>query len=117
MKFCPVCNYMLYIKSDPQTLSYECRNCGHAEKDEKGGLILEMNVGQKSTESYKIILNEFTKYDPTLPHIKVLKCPNEACPTNKGAKERDIIYQRHDRENMKYTYICNVCDFTWRSRS
>lgn len=117
MKFCPYDKNMLIISQNPNVLSYVCRTCGHTETDDKGGLILEMNVQQRSSEGYKILLNEFTKYDPTLPHMKTIKCPSGDCPTNKGEKERDIIYMKYDPVNLKYIYICNVCDHQWRSRS
>jgi DNA-directed RNA polymerase subunit M/transcription elongation factor TFIIS len=117
MKFCPLCRNYLYHDVEPNVLTYLCRNCGYKEQDEKGGLILEMNVQQRASEGYKILLNEFTKYDPTLPHIRSIKCPNEVCATNKGTQEKDVIYMKYDPVNLKYIYICNVCDQQWRSRT
>lgn len=107
----------MYLDTETNNLTRLCRNCGYKEQDEKGGLILETHVQQRSSEGYKIMLNEFTKYDPTLPHMKTIKCPNGKCASNGGAVEKDVIYIKYDPTNMKYLYICNVCDQQWRSRS
>ena len=88
--FCPTCKYYLYLDQvgpravlplpagpiarvgplepdgpDGNTLRRICRNCGYQE-DKKGGLILEFDLKEKISEGYKILMNEFTKYDPTL---------------------------------------------------
>jgi DNA-directed RNA polymerase subunit M/transcription elongation factor TFIIS len=93
-----------------------CRNCGHTEKEKKG-LVMETIIQGRSSESYKVFLNEFTKEDPRLPHVKNLKCPNESCASRKGQAESDVIYIKYDSANMKYLYICTVCDTNWKSRS
>lgn len=95
-----------------------CRNCGHTQ-DEKKGLVMETIIQEKASETYRVFLNEFTKEDPRLPHIKTLLCPNAECPSRKGKAESDVIYIKYDTINMKYLYICNVpgCNAKWRSRS
>lgn len=126
IKFCPVCRYYLYstVTLDPADTSKQelvrlCRNCGFREKDEKGGLVMEMMIQESASEGYKILLNEFTRRDPRLPHLrKNIKCPDPACPSNHGRAETDIIYIKYDPVNLLYLYICNVdgCGFRWRSR-
>lgn len=118
MKFCSVCDNYLYLNTTANSLIRECRTCGEKVTEEKGGLILETHVQQRANEGYKILLNEFTKFDPTLPHLKTMKCPNGGCNSNKpsGAADKDVIYIKYDKENMKYLYICTVCDKEWRSR-
>jgi len=98
------------------TLTRICRCCGYKEADTKGGLVLEMDLQEKTSEGYKVLINEFTTRDPTLPHIKTVKCPNEECKSNKGS-DRDVIYLKYDSEHMKYLYICNVCDTQWRTKT
>ena len=93
-----------------------CRNCGFKE-DNNGGLILEIDLKEKTSEGYKILMNEFTKQDPTLPHVNTIKCPNNGCNTNVSGKEKDVIYLKYDAINMKFLYICNVCDTQWRSKA
>jgi len=120
---CPVCDYYMPLVQDPQaTVKYHgefyrmCKNCGHTESEKKG-LIMETIVQGNSSESYKIFLNEFTKEDPRLPHVKNLQCPNTQCATHSKSVEPDVIYIKYDSANMKYLYICTVCNTQWRSRS
>jgi predicted NAD-dependent protein-ADP-ribosyltransferase YbiA (DUF1768 family)/DNA-directed RNA polymerase subunit M/transcription elongation factor TFIIS len=121
IRLCPECNYYLYLVMDnveQNTLVRKCRNCGYNEVDTQGGLVMEMIVQEKSSESYKIQLNEFTHRDPCLPHLrKDISCPNPACGSNQGKQEPDVIYMKYDPVNMLYIYICNVdgCGTTWRS--
>ena len=124
MKFCPTCKYYLYLKSgyqneDPtaqKQLTRQCVNCGYSEVDTKGGLISETLVQQKSSEAFKIMINEFTRQDNTLPHIKMIPCPKTTCPSNEGT-ERDVIYMTYDAGGKKNLYLCNVCGEQWKSRS
>jgi DNA-directed RNA polymerase subunit M/transcription elongation factor TFIIS len=127
--FCPKCKYYLYldqvdVKSEDEsskklekTLRRICRNCGYQHQDQQGGLILEIDLKEKTSEGYKILMNEFTKNDPTLPHVNTIKCPNPGCETNTSGKEKDVIYIKYDAVNMKFLYICNVCDAQWRSKA
>ncbi len=118
MKFCPICRNYLDHKIQDKTLNRECRSCGYTEEDKEGGLVMETIIQERASESYKILLNEFTRLDPTLPHTKEIKCPNSNCPSNKG-QEGDVILIKYDKENLKFIYICNKddCGKTWRSRS
>jgi predicted NAD-dependent protein-ADP-ribosyltransferase YbiA (DUF1768 family) len=131
VRFCPVCKYYLYLQVTPRdaasatgggeeqstSLVRLCRNCGFKEEDTKGGLVMEMMVKERAAESYKILLNEFTRRDPRLPHIRgSIKCPDPACESNSGAVPSDVIYIKHDPVNLLYLYICDVCGVTWRSR-
>ena len=118
MKFCPKCDYKLsMLIGEKAALTLNCINCGHSEKETEGGLIVETNLQESTGEGYKILVNEFTRKDPTLPHVKNIKCPTETCPTNAAGQERDVILIKYDDKNMKYIYICNVCGGEWRSRS
>jgi DNA-directed RNA polymerase subunit M/transcription elongation factor TFIIS len=126
--FCKVCRYYLYLEqtveedekadkdSQQMQLRRICRNCGYQEVMD-GGLILEIDLKEKTSEGYKILMNEFTKDDPTLPHVHSLTCPNDSCESNTTEKEADIIYLKYDVVNMKYLYICNLCDTRWRSKT
>jgi len=115
--FCPTCRYYLYLDQNDTTLRRICRNCGYQEEDKKGGLILELDLKEKTSEGYKILMNEFTQKDPTLPHVNTIKCPNAQCDSNAGSKEKDVIYLKYDAVNLKFLYICNVCEAHWRSKA
>jgi len=120
LRYCPVCENYLYMQVDAesQELRRVCRKCGFKEEDAKGGLVMEMMIQQKSSEGYKILLNEFTRKDPRLPHIrKNITCPNTVCDSNKGGKEPDVIYIKYDVVNLMYLYICDICGEQWHSRS
>jgi len=99
-------------------LTLTCNNCGYNEVNEEGGLIMETDLQEKTAEGYKILLNEFTRSDPTLPHTDIIKCPNPECGSNKGGATRDIIFMKYDQVNLKFLYLCNVkgCGHQWRSK-
>jgi predicted NAD-dependent protein-ADP-ribosyltransferase YbiA (DUF1768 family)/DNA-directed RNA polymerase subunit M/transcription elongation factor TFIIS len=117
LKFCPTCRGYLFLKSTPDALVRLCRKCGYSETEQKGGLVMEMMVQERSSEAYKILINEFTRKDPTLAHIRgPIKCPSAACETNTAGRPRDVIPIRWDEKKLRYLYICDVCGFQWRSR-
>ena len=115
IRFCPTCRYYLFLQASTNTLQRLCRNCGYTETDEKGGLVMEQS--SETSEGYKILVNEFTRYDVRLPHIvKTLRCPEPVCKSNQGSAESDILYIKYDPANLKYLYICTSCGFQWTSR-
>jgi DNA-directed RNA polymerase subunit M/transcription elongation factor TFIIS len=119
IRLCPTCDYYLYtqVEGEEKVLNRVCRMCGYKETDTTGGLVMEMLVQQKAAQGYKILINEYTQKDPTLPHIrKNMKCPNPACDSNHGV-DPDIIYLKYDNVNLLYIYICNIpgCGFRWES--
>ena len=118
MKVCDVCKNVYIMRLQPTgKLFWECLTCGITEEQKGGCLLMETLVQERSSEGYKILLNEFTRQDPTLPHVRNIKCPKETCESNTGSEEKDVIYIKYDPVNMKYMYICNVCGEAWRSRS
>ena len=151
MNFCPKCENYLYLEEGSEEaikttvigavmltqqvlegsykknyfLNRRCRTCGYTEIDTKGGLVNETIVQERASEGYKILLNEFTRQDPTLPHVNTLPCPNTTGDATTGkpkcesysGKPRDVIVIKYDAQNMKFLYICNVCGEQWRSRS
>ena len=119
MRFCPKCDYYLYLDTMGGVLKRICKLCSYSENDTEGGCVMETVVQERSSEGYKILVNEFTSEDPTLPHVNTLPCPNTACPTNSAGTKppRDVIIIKFDAQNMKFLYICNVCNQLWKSRS
>jgi len=117
MKVCPTCQnmYVMKLQADGKLL-WRCLSCGIEEEQVGGCLLMETLVQERSSEGYRILLNEFTRQDTTLPHTKSIKCSREGCASNGNGTERDIIYIKYDAVNMKYLYICNVCGESWRSR-
>jgi DNA-directed RNA polymerase subunit M/transcription elongation factor TFIIS len=124
MHFCSNCDNMYYLKlasDEGNELIYYCRKCGNEETSigNESVVVSTTNIKQKEQKFHHII-NEYTKYDPTLPRISNIKCPNISCLSNKEKedpefKENEIIYMRYDTENMKYVYICSNCDTIWKN--
>jgi DNA-directed RNA polymerase subunit M/transcription elongation factor TFIIS len=123
IKFCKDCGYYLVLRiGQPNAEGHSdlfrvCNTCGYQEQEEKGGLITEIKLQEKVAEGYKILMNEFTHLDPTLPHVHNIKCPNEECLTNNGQAKPDVIYMKYDLVNLKFLYICTVCKQNWKSRT
>jgi hypothetical protein len=107
---------------DMDRLVYSCRVCGHEDENFIGACVLNIQYDNKSADStnYQNIVNRYTKFDPTLPHIEI-PCPNEECKTNKNndptakAAYTDALYIRYDNIQMKHLYLCTTCDFIWKT--
>lgn len=133
MRFCTNCDNVLYTSlsdEDGNSLIYYCRNCGSKDTSSQEEMVVVMNTNLKKTQmNFSSFINEYTKFDPTLPRL-MKKCPNENCATNKhgggggggdaasaaegGAKKDDekseTLYLRYDDNELKYLYMCTVCD-------
>jgi hypothetical protein len=73
---------------------------------------------KKGEQKFNHIINQYTKFDPTLPRIYNIPCPNKECKSNIGNSEKtptEIIYLRYDDDNLKYLYICCICDTIWKT--
>ena len=114
-KTCPNCRYYLHAVVEDNKLVRKCKSCGITEED-KGGLIMESYIKEKSSDSWKIEINEFTRQDPTLPYLRDLKCPNTNCSSNKGTSQKKIYLIKYDNENLKFVYVCDNCEQTWTTR-
>jgi len=130
MKFCTECQNMYYIKinsEDGNSLIYYCRFCGHEDNEPaENGVVVLRTEYKKSEQQFSHMINRYIKYDNTLPRITNMKCPNENCNIHKEAKsqgdhkeaksqEPSVIYLRYDEDNMKYLYICENCNTTWKT--
>ena len=111
--------------SGSSSLVHYCRNCGHREPVREEICVSKLQI-KSTAQNYGNIINRYTKLDPTLPRIGHVKCPNALCASNpqtsdsssgsgsgSGSVPREVIYIRYDEENMKYVYLCAVCDALW----
>ncbi len=119
MHFCNVCDNMYYIRVDEDSgskLIYYCRKCGNEDSliSDKNACVLKTNVNTVET-SIDYVVNEYTKYDPTLPRFNSILCPNADCQTNTKDAPREIIYIRYDEVELKYIYLCSTCDTSWKT--
>ena len=122
---------------------YYCRNCGYEDitLNIMGGCIVEREYSQEY-QVIKHLVNQYTKYDVTLPRMHHLLCPNGACESNlhkkraleqeekrgagatgaghddddSAAQKHEVIYLRYDEKKMKYLYICCTCNATWKNK-
>ena len=133
MHFCPKCGNMFYLRlikdeeTDDDLLIYYCRNCGHEDKSLSTNMnnLYVSKTDIEVTASYKNKINKYTKLDPTLPRINTIDCPNSECACNKmieskdgsyPEQEKEILYIRYDDKNMKYVYLCAICDTVWETK-
>jgi DNA-directed RNA polymerase subunit M/transcription elongation factor TFIIS len=124
IQFCKICDNKYYHKlteDDEEALVYYCRVCGNQEDNIGGSCVLNIQYDNTNTNTnYEQIVNKYTKYDPTLPHIHI-PCPNDECKSNKtNAVEQknnttDAVYIRYDHVNMKHLYMCTACDHLWKT--
>jgi hypothetical protein len=110
---------MLFLQNEETALQLLCRHCGFKEpmkpKSAEDALILETTFATTKAKQTTSAINEYTKLDPTLPHLKTISCPNQACPSQSDPALRDILYVKTDAKNLKYQYCCTVCDTEWAS--
>tara|TARA_B100001173_G_scaffold160292_1_gene138670 strand:- start:63 stop:464 length:402 start_codon:yes stop_codon:yes gene_type:complete len=132
MHFCPKCGNMYYLqlkKDDEDKLIYYCRNCGNEDESLVANLnnLYVSKTDIKKEMNYKTSINKYTKLDPTLPRISNIDCPNPDCDCNKMQEEskgneiplaeKEILYIRYDDSNMKFVYLCAICDTVWNTQS
>jgi len=120
MHFCNKCENMLYIRileEDSNSLVYYCRNCGDSDKlIDKNNICVSRTEFVAQEKAYINDINQYTKYDPTLPRTNTIRCPNQACESNTNQEsKREVIYLRYDDKNMKYIYMCTICDTIWKT--
>ena len=125
MNFCVKCENMYYLKlskENPDKLIYYCRKCGHVDENmlnNEGIICVSKTHIKKTKQTFNNIINEYTKLDPTLPRINNVKCPNADCESNnqetKDGRDNEIIFLRYDNDNMKYIYLCNTCNYSWKN--
>ncbi len=135
--------YIKINGEDANTLVYYCRFCGHEDNEPtESGVVVLRTEYKKTEQQFSHMVNRYIKHDPTLPRISNVKCPNESCTSNHSAAtsnhsaatsnhgprdkasgdkahsdktESSVIYLRYDDNNMKYLYICEDCDTTWKT--
>jgi DNA-directed RNA polymerase subunit M/transcription elongation factor TFIIS len=119
MEFCPVCNNMLYIKAAPleedelPAVIFHCKNClfERRQQDREKCLCVSVTT-QNDKNMYSIYMNPYLSYDPTIPRVDNIPCPNTAC-TKPSDKKQNVMYLKYDAVNMKYLYHCTYCQHFW----
>jgi DNA-directed RNA polymerase subunit M/transcription elongation factor TFIIS len=127
MKFCPDCkNYLfLKIKNENATVTfiYNCRNCGYTESNTNTDVssMKQQSVYNNPENIDKVRYyagkKELLRYDPTMPHIDNIPCPNTECSSHKEPGTNDVIYLTLDKIKLQMLYICNNCITHWTNKS
>ena len=112
MKFCSLCDNMLYMRSDDNvSLTYYCKNCNFSTVEKGDALsvpITDTVYGAKST--LNIDFNDKgIKHDVTLPRVSNIACKNPNC-SRKPEEDNEVIYIKQDPVNLKFVYFCCKCD-------
>ena len=90
MHFCSNCHNMYYFKirdseEGSNSLIYYCRNCGNEDATlTSENICVSETQLRRSEQKFTHMVNEYTKFDPTLPRINTIKCPNQVCISNGG---------------------------------
>lgn len=117
MKFCDICNNMFYVSvegtENGKRLVYYCKSCGHKniEASSKSVCVIDDNKVNNFIK-YSQYINKYIKYDPCLPRVKNIVCPNDGC-TKADNQDNEVIYIKYDNVDMKYLYNCCHCDHFW----
>jgi DNA-directed RNA polymerase subunit M/transcription elongation factor TFIIS len=111
MEFCKVCDNMLFLNMANDMLTHRCRKCKNEEDINVEHYVVSKTNYKRSEQKYESIVNEYTKLDVTLPRVRNIPCPNEACdPT-----DTNIIYIRYDDTEMLFLYLCRKCGTKWNT--
>jgi DNA-directed RNA polymerase subunit M/transcription elongation factor TFIIS len=117
MEFCPLCGNMLYIRHDAEdntVLHMYCKHCNF-QKDNTStqSICISESIVNDDTSQLSLLMNPNIRYDPALPHVDNIPCPNVSC-SKPADGHNDITYLRYDTTNMKYIYYCNHCGHYWK---
>ena len=124
MDFCPCCDNLLYLKIDTEQdntdLTKKCYHCNYTNKldikDKTNDKCLYKNINNVDKLKYFITKKENLRHDPTIPHINVIPCPNQKCPSYSG-KKNDIFYVSLNDDKLLYLYVCNNCMTHWTNEN
>ena len=118
MKFCPSCRNMLYsldedVGEDGKKFAIlNCRKCEYKESiTREHPVVYEHSL--REDKSVRLAVNPYLKNDATLPRFNQMSCPNQECPSKRGA-EPNIVGVKIDATNLIWMYQCANCDFSWK---
>jgi len=117
MKFCEICHNVKFISTnEDKNLVYLCSVCGDKEvADTTRGSICVVEDNKVDDDIlYNQYINPYIKYDPSLPRVNNIECPNKDCK-KPADKDSETIYLKYDFTNMKYLYYCCHCDHFWKN--
>lgn len=112
MRFCGVCDNMMYIRTTPQHgTAYACKMCDNTEAIEPGAVVTDTKLIDDSIK-YTRYVTPHLKDDVTLPHVANIPCPNVLC-SRRDDQPHDIVVVKYDYDKLQYLYMCAYCDRYW----
>ncbi|AUF82338.1 putative DNA-directed RNA polymerase subunit Rpb9/RpoM [Tetraselmis virus 1] len=114
MKFCEVCDNLLYVKlgDSGNKLMYQCNYCSSSfDPSPDDTLVSETNY-RDDRAKYDHLLTPLVHEDPTLPRVDGIACPNKEC-TRPARKRGSVLYIKYDPVNLKFLYSCTYCKHFW----
>lgn len=123
MEFCPNCNNYIFLTFEKKDEKYEvyhnCKSCGtviNKTSSLSENSCMYNNPHNIDRLQYYVKHKENLKYDPTIPHIDVIPCPNKDCPSASPDTRNDVLYINLDEERLYMLYICNHCSSHWTNQ-
>lgn len=120
MEFCDICDNMLYMKQQENSLTKYCKHCDFSKEVDgpSSGRALKVMETLYSEDDllYMQHQNKYLRFDPTLPRVQDphIVCPSESCP---GPKDKpQVVYVKYHPVHMKYFYCCDYCGTSWRTK-
>lgn len=118
MKFCSVCDNMLYIDvRDNGSMQWFCHFCEQPDEvenqknDSRSLLISTMNYNNERSK-YKHLMTPEIHRDPTIPRVSNIECINPKC-TRKPKETQEVRFVKYDEDNLRYIYSCSYCRHYW----
>lgn len=110
MEFCTVCDNLLYLRTDEDNkLIRYCKNCNFEKQEAQHGLRISKTQYSEDEMLYKYHQNPYLRYDPTLPRVNNIVCPNPSC------QKSQVLYIKYHPEKMLYLYCCDFCGHFWKA--
>ena len=105
--FCSVCNTVYYPKIEDDDLILICRNCGNKEKSNNHIVHRNDYKSDYVEVNPEDILNEYLKYDCSLPRTRKVTCPE--CNSNHA------LFFKYNNNDMALLYLClnEGCNHYW----
>ena len=117
MRFCEVCDNLLYVKQavaeggGPKVI-YQCNYCSSVyDAGDSGEPIMETDY-RDDRAKYHHLLTPLIHEDPTLPRVDNVACPNKEC-TRPPRKKGSVLYIKYDPTNLRFLYSCSYCKAFW----
>ncbi len=113
--------YIRLISTEEDEIEFYCRKCEYVETVDENSpdkIFVSHTQLKKGEQKFNHMINQYTKYDPTLPRLYTMPCPNDNCDSNKGGSSTpnpEVIYIRYDNDNLKFVYLCSECDCVWKT--